>query len=96
MQPSDLLDLVKAAYSIDTDYKVMKQFGFSQTGVSHWRCNRSFPSTEVLKVFAEVLDIHFGVLYLHSAIWRETDLVARDKLQNILDILHTCDPQLLE
>lgn len=91
MQPSDLLDLIRAAYGLTSDYQVMKRFGFSQTGVSTWRTNRSFPDDKVLIKFADALDIHLGVLLLHSVIWRQKDATAKAALQKILDSLAYCE-----
>ncbi|MCW3173763.1 helix-turn-helix domain-containing protein [Shewanella subflava] len=91
MNPSDLLDLIKTAYGLNSDYQVMKKFGFSQTGVSNWRVNRSFPKDDVLIKFAEALDIHLGVLLLHSAIWRQKDATAKASLQSILNMLPYCE-----
>ncbi|TVL36231.1 helix-turn-helix domain-containing protein [Shewanella xiamenensis] len=91
MQPSDLLDLIRAAYGLTSDYQVMKKFGFSQTGVSHWRRNASFPKDDVLIKFADALDIHLGVLLLHSVIWRQKDPIAKAALQKILDALAYCE-----
>ena len=96
MQPSDFLDLVKLAYSLDSDYAVMKRFGFSQTGVSNWRRNHRFPSNDVLVKFSQILDIHIGVLALHSMIWREKNPVVKAGLQTILDAIPSCDPERLE
>ncbi|GAB1110707.1 MAG: hypothetical protein SwBeaMacB_13430 [Shewanella algae] len=91
MQPSDLLDLIKAAYGLNSDYQVMKKFGFSQTGVSKWRTNTSFPDDKVLIKFADALDIHLGVLLLHSIIWRQKNPEAKLALQSILDSLAYCE-----
>jgi transcriptional regulator with XRE-family HTH domain len=91
MNPSELLDLIKTAYSLDSDYQVMKKFGFSQTGISAWRTNRSFPKDTVLIKFADALDIHLGVLLLHSAIWRQKDAKAKASLENILKMLSYCE-----
>lgn len=94
MNPSDLLDLIKTAYSLDSDYQVMKKFGFSQTGVSAWRTNSSFPKDTVLINFSDALDIHLGVLLLHSAIWRQKNEKAKASLQSILDMLPYCEKPL--
>ncbi|MCS6237983.1 MULTISPECIES: helix-turn-helix domain-containing protein [Shewanella] len=91
MQPSDLLDLIRAVYGLTSDYQVMKRFGFSQTGISNWRTNRSFPDDNVLIKFADALDIHLGVLLLHSVIWRQKDPAAKAALQKILDALAYCE-----
>jgi transcriptional regulator with XRE-family HTH domain len=91
MNPSELLDLIKTAYSLDSDYQVMKKFGFSQGGISAWRTNRSFPKDTVLIKFADALDIHLGVLLLHSAIWRQKDAKAKASLENILKMLSYCE-----
>lgn len=90
MQPSELLDLIKAAYGLNSDYQVMKKFGFSQTGVSNWRINRSFPNDTVLIQMAKALDIHLGVLLLHSNIWRQKDPTAKAALESILKMLPYC------
>ena len=91
MNPSDLLDLIKTAYNLDSDYKVMKKFGFSQAGVSAWRTNAHFPKDSVLIKFADALDIHLGVLLLESAIWRQKDPTAKAALQNLLNMLTYCE-----
>lgn len=91
MQPSELLDLIKTAYSLESDYQVMKRFGFSQTGISKWRTNTSFPKDEVLIKFADALDIHLGVLLLHSAVWRQKDATAKKALEGILNMLPYCN-----
>ncbi|MCS6098747.1 hypothetical protein [Shewanella baltica] len=91
MQPSDLLDLIRAAYGLTSDYQVMKRFGFSQTGVSKWRTNTNFPDDKVLIQFSDALDIHLGVLLLHSVIWRQKDPTAKAALQKILDALAYCE-----
>lgn len=88
MQPSELLDLLKRAYNLESDYQVMKKFGFSQTGVSHWRCNRSFPKSSVLVQFGELLDINAGLLMLYSLAWREKDPKAKKQLNEFIEILH--------
>ncbi|RTR33513.1 helix-turn-helix transcriptional regulator [Shewanella atlantica] len=90
MQPSELLDLIRAAYGLTSDYQVMKKFGFSQAGVSNWRVNRSFPNDAILINMAEALDIHLGVLLLHSAIWRQKDPTAKAALESILNMLPYC------
>ncbi|GGE65605.1 hypothetical protein [Shewanella carassii] len=91
MKPSDLLDLIKAAYGLTSDYQVMKRFGFSQTGISSWRTNRSFPDDMVLVRFAEVLDIKLGVLVLHSVIWRKKDPQIKRSLEKVLEALAYCE-----
>lgn len=97
MQPSDLLDLIKAAYGLTSDYQVMKRFGFSQTGISTWRNNRSFPEDKVLIRFADVLDINLGVLVIHSMIWRKKNPEVKHSLQKILEALAYCEkPEILE
>ncbi|WP_345864582.1 hypothetical protein [Shewanella algae] len=91
MKPSDLLDLIKAAYGLTSDYQVMKRFGFSQTGISSWRTNRSFPEDKILVRFADVLDINLGVLVLHSMIWRKKDPEIRRSLEKVLEALAYCE-----
>lgn len=90
MQPSEILDLIRAAYGLTSDYQVMKKFNFSQAGVSGWRTNRSFPKDSVLIKISEVLDVHLGVLLLHSAIWRQKDPKAKAALESILKMLAFC------
>ncbi|MEL4378655.1 hypothetical protein [Shewanella algae] len=87
MQPSELLDLVKLATGLDSDYKIMKKYNFSQPGVSNWRRNRSFPKNEVLIQFAKILEINAGLLMLHGLHWREKDPEAKEQLQRLIDAI---------
>ncbi|MBO2687996.1 hypothetical protein ACNPKZ_04180 [Shewanella algae] len=87
MQPSDLLDLVRAACGLTSDYQVMKKFGVSQTGVSHWRRNLAFPKNSVLIQFAKILEINAGLLMLHGLHWREKDPEAKEQLQRLIDAI---------
>lgn len=88
MQPSDLLDLIRQAYGLSSDYQVMKKFGFSQGGVSGWRINRSFPKNSVLIQFGEILDINPGLLMLYSLEWREKDPKAKEQIGKLIEALH--------
>lgn len=85
MQPNELLDLVKQATGLDSDYKVMKKYGFSQTGVSNWRTNRSYPKNSVLIEFSKILDINAGVLMLYSLEWRETDKEVKAQISKLIN-----------
>lgn len=87
MQPSDLLDLVRAAYGLTSDYQVSKKFGFSQAGVSAWRVNGSFPKNSVLIKFAEILEINAGVLMLYSLEWREKDPNAKAQISRLIEAI---------
>ncbi|WP_351001046.1 hypothetical protein [Shewanella sp. TB7-MNA-CIBAN-0143] len=87
MKPSDLLDLVKAAHSLTSDYQVMKEFGFSVTGISNWRTNRAYPKNSVLIQFSRILDINAGVLMLHSLQWREKDAEAKAEITLLIDAI---------
>ncbi|MDR8523857.1 hypothetical protein [Shewanella fidelis] len=88
MQPSELLDLVKAASGLTSDYQVMKKFGFSQTGVSHWRINRSYPKNSVLIQFAEILHMNAGLLMMYSLEWREKDEAAKAQISQLINAIH--------
>ena len=88
MQPSELLDLVKAAYSLNSDYQVSKKLGFTTTGVSHWRRNLSYPNNKLLVKFADALGINAGVLMLYSLEWREKDNDARQQISNLINAIH--------
>ncbi|QLE85578.1 hypothetical protein FLM48_11115 [Shewanella sp. Scap07] len=87
MQPSELLDLIKQAYGLKSDYQVMKRFGFTQSGVSSWRCNRAFPKDDVLIKFADALDMHLGVLLIYSMIWRQKNAEAKKALEGVITCL---------
>ncbi|QYX66822.1 hypothetical protein K2227_11170 [Shewanella putrefaciens] len=87
MQPSDLLDLVKAAHGLDSDYQISKRFGFSTAGVSHWRINRSFPKNSVLIQFGKILQINAGVLMLYSLEWREKDPEAKAQISRLIEAI---------
>ncbi|WP_041421656.1 hypothetical protein [Shewanella sediminis] len=90
MQPSEILDFIRAAYGLTSDYQVMKKFNFSQACVSGWRTNRYFPKDAVLIEISEALDIHLGVLLLHSAVWRQKDPKAKAALESIIRMLPYC------
>ncbi|MGI2072624.1 hypothetical protein [Shewanella baltica] len=87
MKPSDLLDLIKASHSLTSDYQVMKKFGFSVTGISNWRTNRSYPKNTVLIQFSEILDINAGVLMLYGLEWREKDEKAKAQISALIDAI---------
>ncbi|MBO2692161.1 hypothetical protein I6M59_10435 [Shewanella algae] len=87
MTPSELLDLVRAAYRLTSDYQVMKKFGFSQTGISSWRTNRAFPKNSVLVKFSKILDINAGLLMLYGLHWREKDPEAKQQIQRLIDAI---------
>lgn len=87
MQPSDLLDFIRAAYGLTSDYQVMKKFGFSQACVSAWRRNCSFPKNSVLIKFAEILKINAGVLMLYSLEWREKDPKAKAQISRLIEAI---------
>ncbi|MCS6176737.1 hypothetical protein RJP56_18940 [Shewanella baltica] len=91
MQPSDILDLMRASYGLTSDYQVMKKFGFSQACISGWRTDRYFPNDTLLIEISEALDIHLGVLLLHSAIWRQKNATAKEALEKILAALAYCE-----
>ena len=88
MQPSELLDLVKQATGLTSDYQVMKKYGFSQAGVSNWRINRSYPSNKVLIKFAEILHINAGILMIYGLEWREKDKKAKAQLGTLINAIH--------
>lgn len=88
MQPSELLDLVRAAYSLTSDYQVCKKFGFTASGVSAWRVNRSFPNNKLLIKFAKALDINAGLLMLYSLEWREKDPEAKEQISKLINAIH--------
>lgn len=87
MKPSELLDLVKTATGLTSDYQVMKTYGFSQTGVSNWRINRSYPKNSVLIQFSNILDINAGLLMLYSLQWREKDEAAKAEITLLIDAI---------
>ncbi|NKF52776.1 hypothetical protein G3R49_19655 [Shewanella sp. WXL01] len=87
MNPSQLLDLLKAATGLTTDYQIHKKLGFSQTGVSNWRTDRSYPKNDVLIKFAEILDMNAGVLMLYSLARREKNEKAKAELNLLLDAI---------
>lgn len=88
MQPSELLDLVKAAYGLTSDYQVAKKFNFTTTGISHWRVNRSFPNNKLLIKFGEILGINPGLLMLYSLEWREKDSEAKAQISKLINAIH--------
>lgn len=88
MQPSELLDLVKAATGLTSDYQVMKKYGFSQTGVSNWRVNRSYPKNEVLVKFAKILHMNAGILMIYGLEWREKDADAKEQIGSLINAIH--------
>ncbi|WP_394131677.1 hypothetical protein [Shewanella maritima] len=87
MQPSQLLDLVKTATGLETDYKVMKKYSFSSAGVSAWRTNRAFPKNDVLIRFAEILDVNAGLLMLYGLTWREKNEKAKAELNALINAI---------
>ncbi|MCS6180963.1 hypothetical protein [Shewanella baltica] len=87
MQPSDLLDLVRTAYGLTSDYQLAKKFGFSTAGVSMWRVNRSFPKNSVLIQFGKILQINAGVLMLYSLEWREKDPEAKAQISRLIEAI---------
>ena len=88
MQPSELLDLVRAAFHLTSDYQVSKKLGFTTTGVSHWRQNQSYPSNRILIEFAKALDINAGILMLYSLEWREKDPDAKEQISKLINAIH--------
>jgi hypothetical protein len=88
MKPSELLDLVKAATGLETDYQFMKKFGFSQTGVSNWRTNRGFPKNSVLIIFAEIIHISPAMLMIYGLKWRERGTPAGAELDLMINAIH--------
>jgi len=88
MEPSELLDLVKDATGLTSDYQVMKKYGFSQGGVSGWRINRSFPKNSVLIQFAKILHMNAGILMIYSLEWREKDPEAKEQLGKLINAIH--------
>ncbi len=88
MQPSELLDLVKQAYSLTSDYQVSKKLGITTSSVSAWRSNGSYPKNSVLITFGELLDINAGILMLYSLEWREKDEKAKDQIGKLINAIH--------
>lgn len=87
MNPSDLLDLVRTAHSLTSDYQVSKKFGFSRGGVSCWRNNTAFPKNSVLIQFGKILQINAGVLMLYSLEWREKDPEAKAQISRLIEAI---------
>lgn len=87
MKPSELLDLIKAALGLTSDYQLMKQLGFNQVTVSNWRTNRSFPKNSVLIEFGKILEINAGLLMLYSLEWREKDEAAKGQITSLINAI---------
>ena len=88
MQPSELLDLIKQATGLTSDYQVMKKYGFSQAGVSGWRINRSYPKNSVLIQFAKILHMNAGILMMYGLEWREKDVEAKAQIGKLINAIH--------
>lgn len=88
MEPSELLDLVKAAKGLTSDYQVQKKLGFSQGCVSGWRRNISFPKNSVLIDFAEILHMNAGILMIYGLEWREKDKAAKAQISQLINAIH--------
>ncbi|MBY6095139.1 helix-turn-helix domain-containing protein [Ferrimonas balearica] len=84
MNPSEFLDMVKAALGLDTDYKVAKYFGLTPQAVGKWRQNISYPDDKLLIEIARVTQIDIAVLLLHGAIWRGKQKATSQHWERIL------------
>jgi hypothetical protein len=87
MNPSDLLDLVKQALGLTSDYQAIKKLGFNQVTVSNWRRNTAFPKNAVLIQFGEILEINAGVLMLYGLEWREKDIKAKAQISKLINMI---------
>lgn len=91
MNPSQLLDLVKTARCLTSDYQVIKKLGFNQVTVSNWRTNRAFPKNAVLIQFSEILEINAGVLMLYGLLWREKDEKVKAEINALINAIANAD-----
>ncbi|CAM3322386.1 hypothetical protein [Shewanella violacea] len=88
MQPSELLDLIRQALSLTSDYQVEKKLGFSQGCVSGWRRNVSFPKNAVLIQFAKILNMNAGILMIYGLEYREKDTEAKEQIGKLINAIH--------
>ena len=57
LKTTELLDKLKAAYNLPSDYAAAKKLGITTQTVSGYRCKRSFFEDRVAVNVAELLDI---------------------------------------
>ena len=88
MTPSTLLDLVKQALGLESDYQAGKKLGLTTSCISGWRVNRSYPKNTVLIQFAEVLQMNAGILFMYSLEWRETDVKTKAQIGKLINAIH--------
>ena len=88
MQPSELLDLIKQALNLTSDYQVMKKLEFNQVTISNWRTNRSYPKNSVLIQFAKILQMNAGILMVYGLEWREKDEDAKEQIGKLINAIH--------
>lgn len=88
MQPSELLDLIKQALNITSDYQLSKKLGITTSCVSGWRSDRSYPKNTVLIQFAKILHMNAGILMIYSLEWREKDAEAKEQLGKLINAIH--------
>jgi transcriptional regulator with XRE-family HTH domain len=88
MQPSELLDLIKQALNLTSDYQVMKKLEFNQVTISNWRTNRSYPKNSVLIQFAEILRMNAGILFMYGLEWREKDVKTKEQIGKLINVIH--------
>ena len=88
MQPSELLDLVKQALGLESDYQAGKKLGLTTSCISGWRVNRSYPKNDVLIKFAKILHMNAGLLMMYSLEWREKDEEAKKQIGQLINAIH--------
>ena len=88
MQPSELLDLIKQALGIESDYQAGKKLGLTTSCISGWRVNRSYPKNSVLVQFAEILQMNAGILFMYSLEWREKDIKTKEQIGKLINVIH--------
>jgi hypothetical protein len=88
MQPSELLDLIKQALGLESDYQAGKKLGFTTSCISGWRVNRSYPKNSVLIEFANILHMNAGILMIYGLEWREKDEGAKEQIGKLINAIH--------
>lgn len=57
LQTNDLLDRLKAAYQLKSDYALAKKLGLTTAAISRYRKNVGIPDDRVAVEIAELLDL---------------------------------------
>ncbi|AVO42740.1 hypothetical protein [Simplicispira suum] len=73
----DVLDRVRAAHGLESDYQLFKRYGFSMQKLGNWRHGRALPDEKACRILAEAAGLDPLVLLAQVQAQRSQSTEAR-------------------